>query len=432
MIKAPFHRRILPWIFAIGFFVAAPTVVFYTSGYRWNPKKDKIERNGTLIVDSQPTKARIFLNGKLSDNSTPTTMQNVAPGKYVIKIEKDGYHYWEKQLEIVPEYVTFANDVWLWRQSDPIKSKFDNAYKIQTSQDENSLAILRTKDKTSFLDVWSPTAKLLTFDFPNYVSKETDLSWSPDSNSLFVEDRIATGTSAWLINVKANAKPIPLPSGRYRWNGNMLEGSTDLAKVDIKPTDGTISTTPFPNGTKDQFGDFALRQATGTDALVLFQDKNQERGLVLPSGDWRFYGLNDNRIILRDGPDWLSVDPEEKTPRIERVKGDSLRPFTEKKQTVYSTVQNSEVWIWNPTDEPELLSREGQSVKNIVWHSSGKNLALALEKDVLIMNLDSRDGKIRTPLTQFEEVYDIAILDKTLYIAAKKDGWTGMWELVIE
>ena len=71
MYRPPFHRRILPWIFTIIFFVAAPALVFYTAGYRWNPKKEKIERNGTLIIDSTPADARVYLNGRDTGETTP-------------------------------------------------------------------------------------------------------------------------------------------------------------------------------------------------------------------------------------------------------------------------------------------------------------------------------------------------------------------------
>ncbi len=119
MYTPPFHRRILPWVFAAVFLSVAPVLVLYTAGYRWNPKKIKVERNGTLIVDSEPNAARIYLNDRDTEETTPVTIQNIRPGEYAIRIEKSGYHSWEKRLHIQAEFVTFASDMILWPEREP-------------------------------------------------------------------------------------------------------------------------------------------------------------------------------------------------------------------------------------------------------------------------------------------------------------------------
>jgi hypothetical protein len=113
----PFHRRILPWIFAISFVAMAPAVVFYTSGYRFDPKKGQVERNGTIIIDSTPKGATIEIDGRVYKEVTPVTLQDVTPGSHHFKITKDGYRSWEKNLTIQAEYVTFANQIHLLRNT---------------------------------------------------------------------------------------------------------------------------------------------------------------------------------------------------------------------------------------------------------------------------------------------------------------------------
>jgi len=101
MQRLPFHRRVLPWLFVLIFLFIAPAVVFYTAGYRWNSKKGVIEKNGTLIIDSMPRGAKIFLNGQMLSDVTPVTLQNTAPGIYNIKLSLDGYHDWSKELSVI-------------------------------------------------------------------------------------------------------------------------------------------------------------------------------------------------------------------------------------------------------------------------------------------------------------------------------------------
>ncbi|MFA6503848.1 MAG: PEGA domain-containing protein, partial [Patescibacteria group bacterium] len=119
MVKTPFHRKILPWMFIIIFLMMAPAVIFYTSGYRWNAKKHAIERNGTLIIDTFTQGASIKLNGQQMPETTSVTLQNMSPGSYDIKLDLQDYHPWSKTLWIDPERVTFASGIVLWPQLEP-------------------------------------------------------------------------------------------------------------------------------------------------------------------------------------------------------------------------------------------------------------------------------------------------------------------------
>lgn len=433
MYKPPFHRRILPWIFTIIFFASAPALVFYTAGYRWNPKKDKVERNGTLIIDSKPTGARILLNGNDSGETTPVTLQNTAPGRYLIRLEKDGYHPWEKRLDVQPEYVTFANDLWLWKISEPMLVDSGSSTRMEASPNENLLALVDIAGKSTSVRVWDPlNAQSQSFSIPKTFHPEFRLTWSDDSRSLMLEDASATGTTAWLINVRANTGPVALPNGSYEWNGSRLEGSSGTANVSINENDGSVTRTPFAPGVVDEFDDLTIRHATGTDNLVLFKRNDPSRGLILPPGNWHVVTMNDAHAILRDGNQWISVDPAAATPNVIRAWGDRLRPYTEKRKTSYVLVDGGEVWMWNPAAEPELLLRQSQTVGEALWHSGGRDIALATQKTVSMLNLDPRDGRMDTALAAFDAVSDIAFEKKTLYVLGDKNGQRGLWSLEIE
>ncbi len=84
--------------------------IAYGRGYRVT--RDENGRNivagtGLLVVTSVPDGARAFVDGKLT-TATDNTI-NLKPGKYSVKIEKDGYFPWEKQIEITNERVTETN-----------------------------------------------------------------------------------------------------------------------------------------------------------------------------------------------------------------------------------------------------------------------------------------------------------------------------------
>jgi eukaryotic-like serine/threonine-protein kinase len=55
---------------------------------------------GGLSVDSRPTGARVFLDGRLI-GTTPMTMANVPAGEHAIRLERDGYRRWSSSIRVV-------------------------------------------------------------------------------------------------------------------------------------------------------------------------------------------------------------------------------------------------------------------------------------------------------------------------------------------
>lgn len=94
-------------IFGIVFFllvVGALTVgiVFYARGYR--PDGTKIQATGIVSIKSSPDGAQVYIDGE-SKGSTNLDLPNLKPGKYTIKITKNGFSVWEKEIEVKKEAV---------------------------------------------------------------------------------------------------------------------------------------------------------------------------------------------------------------------------------------------------------------------------------------------------------------------------------------
>jgi len=56
---------------------------------------------GTLVVDSRPTGAHVFLNNRLI-GVTPLTLQGITAGDHVIRLQHDGYETWTGAVRVVP------------------------------------------------------------------------------------------------------------------------------------------------------------------------------------------------------------------------------------------------------------------------------------------------------------------------------------------
>jgi hypothetical protein len=55
---------------------------------------------GTLIVDSRPAGAKVYVDGKLA-GTTPLSMPDVRAGEHAIRIERDGYRLWSSSVRVV-------------------------------------------------------------------------------------------------------------------------------------------------------------------------------------------------------------------------------------------------------------------------------------------------------------------------------------------
>jgi hypothetical protein len=80
-----------------------------TRGYRPNLQNPGLgfAPTGLLVANSDPKGASVYIDGKLA-TATDDTL-NLSPGEYEIKIEKDGYLPWQKNLTIKKEVVRQTN-----------------------------------------------------------------------------------------------------------------------------------------------------------------------------------------------------------------------------------------------------------------------------------------------------------------------------------
>ena len=93
------HRVTFTIAIALLILIAGITAIFWARGFKPNFKNRTIERTGLLVASSIPTGAEIYLDGRLT-SATDTNIAYLEPKTYHIKIQKDGFTTWEKDVEI--------------------------------------------------------------------------------------------------------------------------------------------------------------------------------------------------------------------------------------------------------------------------------------------------------------------------------------------
>lgn len=80
-------------------------LIFQAKGYKFDFKNRKIDKTGIIALSSTPTGAAVYLNGTLT-SATNTTLSDLAPGEYRLKLDKEGYLPWEKKVVVEAGLVT--------------------------------------------------------------------------------------------------------------------------------------------------------------------------------------------------------------------------------------------------------------------------------------------------------------------------------------
>lgn len=84
---------------------AALVAVFLTKGYSFSPESGRIVGTGIVSVTSLPDGASIYIDGHLT-SATNTNISNLPPKNYKVKITKEGFIPWEKEVKVLEGLVT--------------------------------------------------------------------------------------------------------------------------------------------------------------------------------------------------------------------------------------------------------------------------------------------------------------------------------------
>ena len=104
------------------FALITPSIILYSQGYRidFNPLPGGkiIVQTGGLYFKVLPAGADVYLNAKFKDKTAffgnSLLIENLLPKTYQVEIKKQGYHTWQKTLEVKEAQVTEAKNIILF------------------------------------------------------------------------------------------------------------------------------------------------------------------------------------------------------------------------------------------------------------------------------------------------------------------------------
>ena len=120
-------RKILFYVFVLIYLVTAPLVIMHALGINYQPDTKTLEKTGLIYLSSIPSQARVTINAEQYPQETPVVLRGLAPGSYKIKISKETYKDWRKNLPVEAQKATVVESVLLipkkWKKEN-LKTEF--------------------------------------------------------------------------------------------------------------------------------------------------------------------------------------------------------------------------------------------------------------------------------------------------------------------
>src|SRR3990167_1355457 len=319
------NRVIFSIAAAIIIFLLAAAAIFWTRGFKPDFKSGQIKRTGIIVASSIPTGAQVYLDDRLT-SATNTNIGFLEPKIYKVKIEKDGYTIWQKEVEVKADLATEIKVLLfpLAPQIKPLTSTGavnpslspDSAKIVYGTSGERGGVYLLLMGQTPL--PFRQDTRLLAKNQPNFNFSKATFLFGPDSKQVIAqftnekneivanllidtdkseqEPRDITGSltatlTSWQdqINSRAQTQALTLPQNIKDATAEASVNSSQLM-VDSSQTNKTVNREPT---TTNQLNYFPTGLIFSPDEeKILFKNK-EEKYKIYDSKNKKEYTLPD-------------------------------------------------------------------------------------------------------------------------------------------
>lgn len=382
---SPLARHLLFFAFVGGFLIAAPTVVLYTAGYRWNPGVARLVQTGLLSMESAPAGARVWVDGQLRQQATPTLLKNILPGLHTVELKKEGYLPWKKTLPAVSRETTFAHAL-LFADEVAVRRWIADPQTSTPNPTHGRIATARAQG--AWTEIWT---------------LETD-----------------SGEERLVARLPARAKPL---AG--------MEWSADGTA--LRTEDGTMLT-----GKEDAFTtekDYVLTAAGDRVSVARLRPPDPpELVAVLPFGSYVFRPAQNNLLLLEDRERGRIVLTATEGDRPVLLSATAKRWAWEPKGRRLLYSDGYDIHLFDPTSGSDLtLTRVSDPLTGLAWHPSGEAAVFSQNERISALEFTDQGGRTLTVLAEGKGLRDawIDARGRSLYFLGTIGKETGLFERLL-
>lgn len=445
-------RRILYITFILIFCISTPLVIFYALGYKIGTGFN-VQKTGALILDSNPSGAKVYLNGKLQQKliskilsnqedyfTTPIKIKNLLPGEYDVRLELEGNWTWEKKLKVNPGQSTFAETINLFKKDLPALIKQGSFEKISFSADKKNLVALG-KDSIYFINI--DTEEIKTLQDKNFTfSDKTACLWSANDKKIIIDNKIFSLEE--IEKYKDLGQIIGKQVSNVKWGDNDNEifysGKDSISSYSLS---SNLNKTVVE---KIQLSDYLYKNgalyiveqnklAASLNFWSIGENKSL-RKINLPAATYNFINPEHKLVNLYDTDHRILFLIDQQSiikPIKETINNVNKTFWVNENKLLYST--NFELWIME-LDNPDklLLTRISDEIKDILWHPSNNYIIYSTDKNINIIELDEREKRSVTEIFKTEKISYLNLNSKgdLLFFYGNLGNQQGIYKLLIQ
>lgn len=413
-----------PWRIAImsmlisSFFITAPLLVFYTSGFRYDTKNHEFATTGVISIDTKPQDAEVYVNNKYIGNTQPLRLDGLVPGIYEVRVSKNGYFDFNTIITVRSHETSYIKGVTLWQKNNAILlQKISEEPITQVGINSNTPTnyfFVTQNSSSSTLHIVSQIAESFeTKSFPSYNEGNHTITCSLSKNHC-----------AWWSSSEKKIKLVSLDDTNtvlsffattYRWQWS-----------DSKTILGFLETN---NGIQAIDRNYTLHPSSHSTSSVWFIDNQgvQVEVALSKTTTQIIDGDNESFAILKN-PESIEVITDLKTTAAHQT----IRANN------YTHHYSNHRWLlWSPWEIVSVNDTNGQH--GIIYRSAEPiDQVIGLEPTgsiVMISNnriIAFNPGYFTTQeLASFDHIQTVSVDEKsrTIIIAGTKDTITGIYTL---
>lgn len=410
--------------------VTGLTLIIY-SGYRIDFTNLRLVKTGSLYVNTNPSKAEIYLNNEKVNQKTPTIINQLNPGSYNLKLIKDGYKEWEQTVNIEPSITSFVNYDLVIKDIElsPANEFGENIYysnngryvsyvKHNNEKNINSVFIYDVLTKNEF-NVYNTNKQIKKITWSNQNSK---LLVDMDSKFYLIDINIISIINTISSNNIINLENFVENIDNVYWNEEndnsiLVKSKNNLYKLDLKNLKTELIINDFVSTSIVYMNNkiYYIKDSLVNEVNVLnnssyiyndFKTNNSTNIKYL-----------DGNFILFNGNNTFYVTKDFKNDNLIQVAGDNIK------------IDKNYILSWN-SHEFNVYDRKEKNMKFTTRYSQkildldfyNKNYAiLILEGDIKLINIGDNINELNI-ISNKNSVSKVICLDNKVFVVYKQEN----------
>ncbi|MFA5208363.1 MAG: PEGA domain-containing protein [Candidatus Paceibacterota bacterium] len=404
-------RTVLFILMVLVFAVIAPSIIMYSQGYRFDIKKMKFLETGGIYIKTIPSDAVVTIDNdyknRTSGFSKDVLIQNLLPENHNIKIEKENYYSWEKNLEVKEKKVTEAKYIILFPDEIPFTSIDNDVKNFYPFPDNNKILLLTVSNELlSYDSEKKETQKILSKTQTPY--NISDISFSVTGKRALIKTSTGlhyllnteTSTISLIKSMSSKTQSVVFDSNNegsffYQSNNLIYRINADKQATPRLFKKGTVSAFAISGSDVYSFENGLLYK----DNILLNTNETLSKEPLETTGKTYELIAMENEIFLIENKKIVYLFNKETKifdKKIEAKTELKYTPFYERilfaadNELLLLLLKKTETPFFSQAYSVVFISRFSQNIGDIKW-LNGDYFVYTLNNKINISEIDNRD-----------------------------------------